>query len=32
MWIYKDTPSRGSKMEVRLAEKKEEKGYAGRIF
>ena len=33
MWIYKDTPSSGSKMEVRLAEKKkEEKGYAGRIF
>ena len=25
MWIYKDTPSSGSKMEVRLAEKKKKK-------
>ena len=29
MWIYKDTPSRGSKMEVRLAEKKRRKRLRG---
>ena len=29
MWIYKDTPSSGSKMEVRLAEKKRRKRLRG---